>query len=115
MDKPLDGLKKLLYAGIGGVAVTAEKTKEILEDMIEKGELTVEQGKALNQELKHNIKKTVKDNLNVSVKPNTPDELNELLDKMTPEQIELLKVQISKLESDAEQEKTAEENGEVDE
>lgn len=115
MDKALDGLKKLLYAGIGGVAVTAEKTKEILEDMIEKGELTVEQGKALNKELKHNIKKSVKDNLNVSVKASTPDELSELLEKMSPEQIALLKAQISKLESDAQEIKTEEDNGEVDE
>ena len=64
-----ENIKKLLLAGIGAVATTAEKSKELLEDMVEKGELTVEQGKVLNEELKHNIKKTVKENVNVSVKP----------------------------------------------
>ena len=55
-----DGLKKLLLAGIGTVAVTAEKSKEILDELVKKGEITVEQGKVLNQELKHNVKETVK-------------------------------------------------------
>ena len=58
MDKFGDNMKKLLLAGIGTVAVTAEKSKEILDEMVKKGELTVEQGKVLNQELKHNIKRT---------------------------------------------------------
>ena len=55
-----DGLKKLLLAGVGTVAVTAEKSKEILDELVKKCELTVEQGKVLNQELKHNIKETIK-------------------------------------------------------
>ena len=79
-----ESVKKLLLAGIGAAATTAEKSKELLDDMVEKGELTVEQGKALNEELKHNIKKTVKENVNVSVKPTSPEELDELLEKMTP-------------------------------
>ena len=47
-----EGLKKILLAGIGTAAVTAEKSKEILDELVKKGELTVEQGKVLNQELK---------------------------------------------------------------
>ena len=85
MERLTDGLKKILLAGIGTVAVTAEKSKEVLDEMVKRGELTVEQGKVLNQELKHNIKDTVKKNVNVSVKPQSPEELEELLDKMTPE------------------------------
>ena len=67
MERLTDGLKKILLAGIGTVAVTAEKSKDVLDELVKKGELTVEQGKVLNEELKHNIKKTVKDNVNVSV------------------------------------------------
>lgn len=98
MDKAMDGLKKIFYAGIGGVAITGEKLKDVIDVMAEKGELTVEQGKVLNEELKHNIKKTVKENINVSVKANTPDELSELLDKMSPEQLEALKAQLAKMD-----------------
>lgn len=99
MDKFGDNMKKLLLAGIGTVAVTAEKSKEILDEMVKKGELTVEQGKVLNQELKHNIKRTVKEKVNVSVKPSSPEELRELLDQMTPEQLAQLKEQIQKMET----------------
>ena len=90
-----ESVKKLLLAGIG-----AAKSKELLDDMVEKGELTVEQGKALNEELKHNIKKTVKENVNVSVKPTSPEELDELLEKMTPEQIEALKERLNAMEGE---------------
>ena len=97
MDKLSDNLKKIFLAGIGAVAVTAEKSKDLLEEMVEKGELTVEQGKVLNEELKHNVKTTVKEKVN-ALKPATAEELSDLLDKMTPEQIAALKEQIQKKE-----------------
>ena len=97
MEKLTDNLKKVILAGIGAVAITAEKSKDVLDDMVKKGELTVEQGKVLNEELKHNLKQTVKNN--VKVKVTTPVELSELLDKMTPEQLEALKAQIKEKES----------------
>ena len=98
-----DGVKKVLLAGIGTVAVTAEKSKEVLDKMAERGEAAVEQGKVLNQELRHNIKKTVKENVNVSVKTSSPEELDELLDKMTPEQMALLKQRIDEMEKKQEE------------
>ena len=98
MEKLGNGLKKVLLAGIGAVAVTGEKSKELLDEMVKKGELTVEQGKALNEELKHNIKSTVKEKVNVKVKTSSPEELDELLDKMSPEQMALLKQRIDEME-----------------
>ncbi len=95
-----ENIRKLLLAGIGSAAMTAEKSKEILDDLVKKGELTVEQGKALNQELRHDIREKVKSNVNVSVKPSSPEELKELLDKMTPEQLTALKEQIARLEGE---------------
>ena len=100
MDSFGENIKKLLLAGVGAVAVTAEKSKELLDEMVEKGELTVEQGKVLNEELKHNIKKTVKENVNTGEKKTASEEVSELLDKMTPEQIAALKEQIEKKEAE---------------
>ena len=91
MDGFGENIKKVLLAGIGAVAITTEKSKDLLNEMVKKGELTVEQGKVLNEELKHNIKKTVRENVNVSVKASSPEELDELLSKMRPEQLEALK------------------------
>ena len=59
MDNLGESLKKVMLAGVGALATTAEKSKEILDDLVKKGELTVEQGKVLNEELKHNVKKAV--------------------------------------------------------
>lgn len=107
MDGLGENVKKLLLAGIGAVAITAEKSADLLDEMVKKGELTVEQGKALNEELKHNIKTKVKENINVSVKPSSPEELDELLDKMTPEQIAKLKEKLGSLEEDDDEQETS--------
>ena len=93
-----DGLKKLLLAGVGTVAVTAEKSKEILDELVKKGELTVEQGKVLNQELKHNIKETIK--TKTTPAPKAPKEdIKDTLAKLSPEQLAELKEQILKMEA----------------
>lgn len=49
-----EAAKKVLLAGVGAGALAVEKSSEIADTLVKKGELTVEQGKALNQELKHN-------------------------------------------------------------
>ncbi|MCD8155063.1 MAG: hypothetical protein LUF78_10345 [Clostridiales bacterium] len=77
-------LKKVLLAGIGAVAVTAEKSKELLDELAEKGAITVEQGKALNEELKHNRKEK---------------DFDIFLDNLSSEQMEELKAKIRRRES----------------
>ena len=46
-----DGLRKVLLAGIGALAIGYEKSSELVDELVKKGEITVEQGKALNTEL----------------------------------------------------------------
>lgn len=103
MDSFGENIKKILLAGIGAVAVTAEKSKDLLDEMVQKGELTVEQGKVLNEELKHNIRKTVKESTSASEKSSPAEELGDLLDKLTPEQIAALKEQIAKKEAESDE------------
>ena len=103
MEKISDSMKKILLAGIGAAATTAEKSKEILDDLVKKGELTVEQGKVLNEELKHNVKQTFK---------KEEQDPADVLKGMTPEQIEALKAAIADMETEAadeEADETAEE------
>lgn len=99
MEKISDSMKKILLAGIGAAATTAEKSKEILDDLVKKGELTVEQGKVLNEELKHNVKQTFKKD---------EQDLADVLKGMTPEQIEALKAAIANMEAKATEEKAEE-------
>ena len=56
-----EGLKKVFLAGVGAVATTAETGKDVVNKLVTKGELTVEQGKVLNEELKRNAKEKVKE------------------------------------------------------
>lgn len=74
MDQLSDGIRKLILAGIGAVAATKEKSEVILDELVKKGELTVEQGKVLNEELKHNIKDAIRDNVTLHI---VTDEDNE--------------------------------------
>ena len=96
-----ENVKKLLLAGIGAVAATAEKSSELLDEMVKKGELTVEQGKALNQELKHNIKKTVQEKTS-DKEEKKADDMDAFLEQMTPEQMEKLKENLAAMEESLE-------------
>lgn len=51
-----DGFKKLALAAVGAGAITYEKTSQLVDQLVKKGEITVDQGKAMNQELRHNVK-----------------------------------------------------------
>jgi polyhydroxyalkanoate synthesis regulator phasin len=56
-----EGLRKVVLAGIGALATGYEKSNEIVDELVKKGEITVEQGKALNTELKRKVAETVDD------------------------------------------------------
>ena len=95
MEKLSDNIKKVILAGIGAAATTAEKSKELLDEMVEKGELTVEQGKVLNEELKHNIRQKVQDVTGKKDAELSDEDISDLIDLMTPEQIRALKEKLA--------------------
>jgi polyhydroxyalkanoate synthesis regulator phasin len=103
VDNLTDGIKKLLLAGVGAVAATADKSQEIFDDLVKKGELTVEQGKVLNQELKHTVKETVSREKRpkeeeTETKENPIRDLGAMVAGMTAEQLETLKAKIQEAE-----------------
>ena len=51
----IEDLKKLVYASIGTAATVYEKSESLIKEMVDKGKLTVEEGKELSQELKKDI------------------------------------------------------------
>ena len=90
-----DEMKKIVLAGIGAVASTVEISEQMIEKLVKKGELTVEQGKILNEELTRNVKDSVSKTVNIGqssqrkstilaeVENLTDDERAELLKKLT--------------------------------
>ena len=102
MEKKLgDGLKKLVLLGIGAAAVTAERSQKVVDELVKKGEITVEQGKELNQELQRNVKKSF-DEISAAGQEKAAeaekeaDSLEKKIAGMTSEELEKLKDLISK-------------------
>lgn len=105
MAKLGEDLKKILLAGIGAVALTAEKSKELVDEFLKKGELTVQQGKVLNEELKRNI-----NNINNKKSNNANDakdakeykniDIVEAINKLSKEEIATLKAKLEEIENE---------------
>lgn len=91
-----ENLRKLILAGVGVAAVTKEKGADVLDELVKKGELTIEQGKVLNEELKHNIKDAIRENVTI-VTP--PDDVISAVDSLSDEQLEVLKAHIAAREA----------------
>ena len=73
-----DGFKGIFLAGIGAVAIGAEKGKELVDQLVARGEMTVEQGKQINTELKHrasNLESSIRrDTIEARMSMMSPDE-----------------------------------------
>ena len=57
----MDELKKVLLAGIGLTAMTYDKAEKIVKELMDKGRLTLDEGKELQSELKRKSQEEAKD------------------------------------------------------
>jgi polyhydroxyalkanoate synthesis regulator phasin len=71
-----DGFRKVFLASVGAVATTAEKSQEVIDGFVKKGELT--QGKAINEELTRKAKEVVGDTSDAALRAK--------MEAMTPEE-----------------------------
>lgn len=84
----VEDAKKLFLAGVGAAAMTYEKASEVVNSLVDKGKLTVEEGKELSEELKRNTKSTASDAKDIvkdtieKMKPITKDDLLQILTEM---------------------------------
>jgi len=73
-----DGFKNIFLAGLGAIAYTGEKGKEVIDQLVEKGEITLDQGRELNEELRRKADDATKDvregALEAAMKAMTPEE-----------------------------------------
>lgn len=103
-------LHKMFLAGVGAMAITGDKAKALIEELVKRGELTVAQGKVLNEELQQKIKTKMQEA--VGCKPNA-EHVSECIEKMTPEERAAIRAKLEELEKSgtAKSEETAPETG----
>lgn len=89
-------IKKIVLAGIGALAATVEKSKELIDDLVKKGELTVEQGKALNQELRHDLKTKQQETESAIC----VEKMSEQLERLNAADLEKIKEKLAQLEQE---------------
>ena len=98
MSNLSDDLKRAFLFGVGAIAKTTEKSKELIDELIEKGAITVEQGKSLNEELKHNLQEKILEKereLNSDLISQIKDMKN-----LSDEDIQILKDKITEVEKE---------------
>ena len=80
-----DGFKNIFLAGIGVLAYTGEKSKEVIDQLIAKGEITLDQGRELNEELQRKATETTSNlrdgALEARLKAMTPEQRDEFVRK----------------------------------
>ena len=104
-----NGLTRIFLAGVGALAVTAEKSKEVVDELVKKGELTVEQGKILNEELKRDAAAKVKEAVANIQPPEPVEKIMGRVDDMTPEERAALKAKLEEADRKAAEAKGEEE------
>ena len=83
-----EGLKKVLYTGVGIAAVSADAIGKAVDTLAAKGEEAVQKGRVMNEELKR--KRAV-------TKANIKD-VADALEEMTKEEVEAMRAKISDIE-----------------
>ena len=84
----MNDFKKVLLAGFVLTAMTVDKSDSFVKELVEKGRLTVEEGKELEQELKRQSKEEAQEFLNKldakksSVEYATKDDVKRLEEKL---------------------------------
>lgn len=45
--------QNIFLAGVGALSIGGEKAKEVIDDLVERGQVTVDEGRKMNEQLKH--------------------------------------------------------------
>jgi len=90
----MEELKKLLLTAVGAAAISVEKIDSTVTELIEKGKLSVKEGKELREELLRRKKESEEDLVK-------KDDLNQLFDSLNlagKRDLELLEERVRRLE-----------------
>ena len=66
LESLTDGARDIFLAGVGLAAIGVDKGKELIDELVKKGQLTVEQGRDLNKELTRKAKDKAGDTISAA-------------------------------------------------
>lgn len=79
-----EDLKTVLFMGLGALAETNEKMKDVKDTLYTHGKELYEKGVIANEELKHNINEAMKERVTVvNVNSNKKEDIIEAINKMS--------------------------------
>ena len=80
-------LKNIFLMGLGAMSITNDKAQGLKQELLQKGEEMLEAGKVANEELKHNLKEKMKENVTVVVKEEASyDKIKEVVTSLSKEE-----------------------------
>lgn len=101
-----EGLKTIAFAIVGVGAITGEKAGQIIDELVKKGELTVEEGKILDSELAKKLGERA-ESISEGVKSITPEKIGQSVKDliksvgdMTKEQREALRKALDRADAE---------------
>lgn len=94
----MDEIKKVLLFGVGAVASTYEKATEVVDDLVKKGKITIDEGKELGEELKRTFKEKTKEKEEFTKTDKENIRNIEASNYVLRDEYEMLKARVYKLE-----------------
>ena len=102
-----DSFKKFFLAGVGAMALTAEKSEKFMKTLVEKGEVVVDQGRESSEAAKRQRKEE-------KVKRNIDNMVNSLSDEELETLKEAIRLREEEPEEDDDDEDLFDESGDSD-
>lgn len=105
-----ESLKDIFLMGLGAVSLTGEKALELKDDLLKRGTTVYEKGKIANEELKHNIKEKIKENVTVVqvIEDESFESLTKKIESLSDEEKEFLSNLLDKNNSKEEKDENEE-------
>ena len=88
-----EAIRRMFLAGVGAISMTGEKAKELVEELVKRGEISVAQGKVLTEELQRKLRSKVKSAVGCK-----PENIAECVEHMNASEREALRKKLDELD-----------------
>lgn len=87
-----EAIRRMFLAGVGAISMTGEKAKELVEELVKRGEISVAQGKTLTEELQRKLRTRVKSAVY------KPENIAEYISEMSANEREVLRKKLDEMD-----------------